>query len=260
MSAIQKYQLYLETLGVAPGDDAQTVKRAFRDRIKKHHPDTARTPADAEQANTLIEAYTAFKKGVPHVSVQHGSQRRPVERPAPPRAHTRQSDFAADVGRQAGQRIYEAVHGGQERFDDAEAEYIQRRSAEFFSRISQLFGAGLEREEQPDFSSIRRPAAAGSRTATAHRSAGFGVVENYGVSSHLLDQAEENLRDIVAYFNQANQPRFTRRWMRSYVEALNQVQVRFRDVSNRHPGCSGRALRRVRQIHELIAEIKQGVR
>ncbi len=53
---------YCKLLGVKPGDSAEAVKIAFREKIKECHPDLG---GDIEKAKRLIEAYEALKNGVP---------------------------------------------------------------------------------------------------------------------------------------------------------------------------------------------------
>lgn len=142
---------------------------------------------------------------------------------------------------------------------------------------SQVYGENIEVREyktrgrpaknpksEPDSDMSFSTDEAATGTATAEETVFFDPAqfydqEHYRTSREDLLRAEENLRDVVGYFNE-RQARFTRNWMQSYIPALTHVQVQFRDVSRHHPAFSGRALRRVRQINELIVEIKQSVR
>ena len=53
---------YCQILGVKPGDSAEVVKAAFREKIKECHPDLG---GDIEKTKLLIEAYEKLKNGVP---------------------------------------------------------------------------------------------------------------------------------------------------------------------------------------------------
>lgn len=48
------------TLGVAPGADWPTIERAYKDQIKRHHPD--RAGGDAKRATEIIHAYRELKR------------------------------------------------------------------------------------------------------------------------------------------------------------------------------------------------------
>lgn len=50
-------KIYYEVLGVQPGDDAETVKRAYRLLARRYHPDTNTEPDANEQMQRINEAY-----------------------------------------------------------------------------------------------------------------------------------------------------------------------------------------------------------
>lgn len=54
-----------EQLGVGPGADAEAVRRAYRDRLFQHHPDTS--GSDGTTVRSLIEAYRLVSGHVPPV-------------------------------------------------------------------------------------------------------------------------------------------------------------------------------------------------
>ena len=70
-------------------------------------------------------------------------------------------------------------------------------------------------------------------------------------------RAEMALRDVVAQYNRQKKHRSKRAWSREYTGKLVTVQVLFRDVIVRFPGLSVQARARLKQIDELISEIKQ---
>ncbi len=53
---------YCRILGVKPGDSAEVVKSAFREKIKEFHPDRG---GDNEKTKLILEAYNVLKHGVP---------------------------------------------------------------------------------------------------------------------------------------------------------------------------------------------------
>jgi len=57
-----EFEKYCKILGVKPGDSAEVVKAAFREKIKECHPDLG---GDIEKTKLLIEAYEKLKNGVP---------------------------------------------------------------------------------------------------------------------------------------------------------------------------------------------------
>lgn len=52
----------LASLGLEPGADWSTIKVAYRDQIRSHHPDLTRSTGDGERAATIIEAYAVLAK------------------------------------------------------------------------------------------------------------------------------------------------------------------------------------------------------
>lgn len=56
---------YCHILGVKPGDSAEIVRSAFREKIKEYHPDRG---GDNEKTKLILEAYNVLKHGVPKIS------------------------------------------------------------------------------------------------------------------------------------------------------------------------------------------------
>lgn len=54
-------------LGILPGATPQEVQRAFRDLVRKHHPDTAMGHGDPEQLRAVLAAYGALRSP-PHAT------------------------------------------------------------------------------------------------------------------------------------------------------------------------------------------------
>lgn len=262
----------MQTLEVIPGDNAVTVKKAFRSKIKKHHPDTATTPEDADRARTLIEAYEAFKKGVPkyqspnldrNSGLYHRANQYRANKSTTIKARTTEN-----IGKETGQRLYEEIFA--KRSQNLKQSFKSKNFAESWENISDLIWGDCE-ETMPYGENVSIREIPGIREPINTRinipfeqlienePTSFDIDIKFQDSKNMLNTAEGNLKDIVAYFDDARSAKFTKNWMKEYVLALTQVQIRFRDVSRRHPAFSARSLRRVRQIGELISEIKSSV-
>lgn len=93
-----EYQKHCRVLGISVGASPDVVKTAFREKIKKAHPDKAKA-ADADLAKTLIESYDFLKKN-------------PVPPPMPrPESNEPPRSGAFTFGERLGRKIYEEVHG-----------------------------------------------------------------------------------------------------------------------------------------------------
>ncbi|MEQ8350319.1 MAG: J domain-containing protein [Leptospiraceae bacterium] len=109
---------YCRLLGVRPGDSAEAVKRAFREKIKGCHPDRK---GNEDQARLLIEAYDALKTGVP-VMETTPTGARVYRKPATggrPAAYARSGHTQSDQrgftpGYRVGQELFRAASGGGE--------------------------------------------------------------------------------------------------------------------------------------------------
>ena len=75
----------------------------------------------------------------------------------------------------------------------------------------------------------------------------------------MLYRAEMALRDVVGQYNRQKKHRSKKAWSREYTGKLVTVKVLFRDITIQFPGLTVQAMRRLRQIEELIGEIKQMV-
>jgi len=73
----------------------------------------------------------------------------------------------------------------------------------------------------------------------------------------MLYRAEMALREVVQKYNRQMKTRSRRSWSREYIGKLVNIQVLFRDICVRYPGLSFQATSRLKQIQELIAEVKQ---
>lgn len=71
-----EFEKYCKILGVKPGDSAEVVKAAFREKIKECHPDLG---GDIEKTKLLIEAYEKLKNGVP-VNTSYQKAKNPQDR------------------------------------------------------------------------------------------------------------------------------------------------------------------------------------
>ncbi|MBX7059462.1 MAG: J domain-containing protein [Leptospirales bacterium] len=245
---MDRYRDYCNALGVGPGDNAETVKRAFRTRIKALHPDVTRNAKDEKQARFLIEAYEAFKQGVP-VPEQPRVVRRPAaEQGVPMDAYQR--------GRTQGREAFERAMNGEGFLKDVFVNLSGRvfvddpedepGDAAASSGSASYARNGFERTTQSDLDDILRGEFS-------------GATESLSESREFFQRAEAALRNTVEKFER-RENRFRRQWSRDYIADLTRVQVLFRDVARQHSTFSVRSLSRVRQIHELIAEIRKAAR
>jgi len=278
-----EFKEYYKILGLNPGADTEEVKRAFRSKIKQHHPDTSRTPEESEEARRLIEAYHALKNGPP-VSEVFRREETPSRNGAGERARQaphRNRYPAFSFGRVYGRRLYEEVFGspgraasgggpagtggharGTERapgYDRAGGtgesgtathdwwEALSRRLHE--EAGANIFGGDSNVDEYVDEYIQRQSRKGRSDTSSS-------IPGSLDQALHYFNRAEQLLREVVKRYDDSRGLK-RRTWIREYLAGLNNVQVLFRDVANRHPILSTKALNRVRQISELSAEIRQ---
>jgi len=229
---MDQYFEYCKILGVSPGASAEDVKTAFRTRIKIHHPDRAKTGSEGDAARKLIEAYQAMKNGWPaHI---------PTTRPAPVSSPGAAANAMYERGRAAGQRIFDGAVRG-------------RRESLFKSFFEEFARAAfVEDEEDPSYETPVRDHAE-KADAWVYRPGQNS--QRFDPADEYFDRAEIALREVVQKFSRkTNQSK--RQWSREYVSHLLNVQVLFRDVMRRYPNVYGRANKRLRQIQELMQEIK----
>ena len=226
---MNKIQEYCEILGVSPGDSPDQVQKSFRAKIKQYHPDRPSASSDREKTTLLIEAYDALKKGVPTAgdySDSYSSRRS---------SSTYQSAEAKTWPYRSYNRGYDV---GKKIFTNL----FQNTDAETFNRLHQkLYGFSPnfrtqepEKKQQPQRSSVEPQS---PNNPPAYR------------------RAEEILKQIIARYHN-NRVKFHKSWVRQYISELTQLQVIYRDVCRIHPAFTGKALRRVDEIHSLIAELK----
>lgn len=282
---MQNFDKYCQALGVSPGDGPEAVKQAFRSRIKQHHPDAQRggdsdsgSSDNDSHSRLLIEAYTAFKKGVPcqPASSVSSSQTTPQGRPAPQRG----TDGFAGFGnpfrdpsvdpREAGRRFAEAAYEAHHRFHDqvggrGRSHHQVRGNSHrtvwtapdensplgdvYVNLSDMIWGDDPRTEVYGKHARVReyQPSHGGPAVDGQHP---------YDQAIEYYTRAEAGLRETVRRFERRSN-RFKTNWIRDYIGELARVQVLFRDVSKRYPALSGKSLARVRQISELITEIKK---
>ena len=266
MVPAEKYEEYCRVLGVKPGSGADEVKRAFRTRIKTHHPDRSReSSADERTARLLIEAYSAFKKGVPPRGRQEGaytvyrrgeasadSGGESAARPRGQRGTTYRS------GQEAGRRIFEAFERAR-----AERERAERAESPFFGNIWQNLAHFLYADDE-EFAVYGENIEVREYTPRVRKAVHSKLFDEFidtdplDAANEYYERAEANLRMVVQRFDGVRH-RFRRSWARDFIGELNRVQVLYRDVSRRYPNYAARALQRVRQIRELMFEIRSSV-
>ncbi len=264
----QDFDKYCRALGVAPGDGPEAVKQAFRSRIKQHHPDANRQ-ADDGHSRLLIEAYAAFKKGVP---ARPAPQSSTIHSPGPARPQA--GPVRSGQSTTAGGNGF-AGFGSNPFRDPFEAGRRFAREASRKSAFRTVFTPPDEDSPLGDIyvnlsdmiwgddesSQVYGKHAKVREYRPTRRKGGAGYADD-DIPAHPYDQAiefytraEAVLRETVRRFERRSN-RFKNSWVRDYIGELARVQVLFRDVSKRYPALSGKSLARVRQISELITEIK----
>lgn len=260
---MQNFDKYCRALGVVPGDGPEAVKKAFRSRIKQHHPDANRQ-ADDGHSRLLIEAYAEFKKGVP-------------ARPAKPASTIHSAGPAGGAQRPASGKPAGTQGNGFAGFGNPFRDPYEkgRRFAREASRKSSFRTVFTPPDENSPLGDIyvnlsdmiwgddESSQVYGKRSnVREYRAPRHKGGMDDGMPAHPYDQAieyytraEAVLRETVRRFERRSN-RFKNSWVRDYIGELARVQVLFRDVSKRYPALSGKSLVRVRQISELITEIK----
>ncbi|MCB1306952.1 MAG: DnaJ domain-containing protein [Leptospiraceae bacterium] len=274
---MDNFEKYCSILGVRAGDSADDVKKAFRSRIKKYHPDTADTPQDAARAQLLIEAYSAFKKGVPARPAYEEGGYRVYTKQAPPQsrngtAYHPRPGAAYSSGRHAGKRIFDEIFRERKAAFDR-GEPLNDRPfpggnpfeqegplGNLWRNLADFLYADAEEEEEPVYGDrVHAHRRGPARTEPIYRvrpDAFHGGRHPHDASREFYARAEDKLRAVVESFERRN-GKFRGSWIKEYIGNLSQVQVLYRDVARRFPHLSVRALQRVRQINELITEIKK---
>lgn len=231
---MKKYRQYCEILGLAPGADAKKVQQSFRARIKKYHPDIARTESDKKYAQLLIEAYSALRDGVPREEQRSDASSFWKKENRGSKAST----ASYEKGYFSGKRMFENIFANRNRTDlggflkdlvSEEMVYPKDEDAKVWEHAP-------PKKEKPAFFKTE-----------------WSQDED---ETQQYIRAEINLRKIVTSFeNQEN--RFQRQWAREFIGNLTQAQILYRDICHFAPHLSYKALQRVRQISELITEIRK---
>ena len=269
---------YCALLGVNPGASAEDVKRAFRARIKKYHPDTASGGGQvSETALLLIEAYQALRQGAPpprFKDTPQGQQYFREKREAAFRAReeqrrARHESTVREAARTAGRRLYEQMYGTPESAYGGEPEgtlFWERLSDMVFGVESsaRYYGENIEVHEiHPGIRAGVRVRRGGRRAASPEaeplRQGSFAfdpLPGSLDQGRRFFDRAETLLRQVVERYDVPGSLN-GRAWRREYMAGLNNCQILFRDVAARHPGLAGASLNRVRQIQELRTELRQ---
>ena len=245
-TTVEEYKKYCELLGVEPGADAKKVQESFRARIKKCHPDSTGTESDKKHAQLLIEAYSAFKRGVPLTRQDNARVARAFWKKE---GRGRKGSTATrEKGYFAGKRMFENI------FEEAHSNGNGASGAYNFFRDLGI-DIGMEEAVYPENEDTEVWEYSPARTENASSSEEWDGDEQ---SMERYTRAEMSLRQIVSNFEK-QENRFQRRWAREFIGDLAQVQVLYRDLCRFAPHLSYRALRRIRQISELITEIRKAL-
>lgn len=260
---MERFGEYCAALGVRPGDTAETVKRAFRSRIKDLHPDVAGAKRDERKTRFLIEAYEAFKKGVPIPQTPPTFRRPAAEQGVPMDAYQRGNE----AGREAFHRAMSGAGFLKDVFVNLSGKiYVEdewEEEAPLRDRVgashSTRRGSRIDPENTPFVEPDPELRGGATSTATPHTEAAYEGGPALDQARSFFHRAETALRDTVQHF-EARGNRFRKQWSRDYIAELVRIQVLYRDVSRRFPIFSIRSLARVRQINELIGEIRKAAR
>ncbi|MBU42843.1 MAG: hypothetical protein CMN76_06460 [Spirochaetaceae bacterium] len=219
---------YCRLLGVRPGDSAEAVKRAFRERIKHCHPDRS---GNEDQARQLIEAYDALKTGVPVMETTPG-----------------------------GARVYRSPEAAAARDRAARYAYTSAESGGHSSG----FGPSGSPRNQGGYSSGYRAGEELFRAVMAEQegAAGLGAVLNRRSRAgqdlpgmEFFRRAEDQLEKTVRRF-EGQKHRSKRYWARDYTTAIVKVQILYRDVISRYPMLASRARDRMHALEKLLGELR----
>ena len=218
---------YCRLLGVRPGDSAEAVKRAFREKIKQCHPDRQ---GNEDQARVLIEAYDALKSGVPVMETTPGGAR--IYR-KPTRAEQNRPHYAhTGSPGQPGHNGYAGTSGAQSSAGGYTAGY--RAGAELFRSVM-----GGTAEPTGIHSILKR------RSSPAADVPGL----------EFFRRAEDELERTVRRF-EGQKHRSKRYWARDYITGIVRVQILYRDVISRYPMLAGRARERMHSLEKLLLELR----
>ncbi len=254
-SNLEQFNRHCQVLGVAPGDSAEQVRRSFRLRIKQAHPDTSSRKGSKAEAQLLLEAYSAFKKGVPKLKQQDQAS----FYASPTAAGGTNFWGKASPVRKARTYTQEQGHKSAMRMFDAIFNDIQTSTKSFKIFFDELAGDLYPEKEhgaavweipfpKRDGRGYQNSGSLGDAQLDYHKS---DAMERY-------ESAELVLKNIVFSFEHRKN-RFQRNWAREFIGELLQVQVLYRDLCRFAPSLSYQALQRVRQISELISEIRNNL-
>ena len=248
---LEKYKKYCQLLGVGTSASAKEVKQKFHEKIKKYHPDSNSTAGNKEYSQLLIEAYSALKNGVPPWLKEAEERESYIK--ARQRSHKANTDTKKH-GYQAATRIFSGVSARisqHEKFrnffnDLGEEVYPQDEETSVWQYTPQNRSFSSDNDVSDNNTSD-------NDTSTTN-----DIIEDYQDTNKSIswERAETNLQNVVNSFdNRGN--RFQKRWAQDFIGNLTQVQVLYRDLCNFDPYCSYKSLERIRQINELIREIRQ---
>ena len=247
---MEQYQKYCQLLGVEPGADAKRVRESFRSRIKRYHPDAGGTESDKKHAQLLIEAYSALKHGVP-LAVYEDTRSAAASFWKKEASVRKGSTATHEKAYFAAKRMFENIFN-EKRPDISSTNYS------FFKN----FGIGIDTNtEEPLYPPDEDTEIWEYSPLASEENSSSASCEPWEEDEESREQyacAETSLRQIVSSFEKRGN-RFQRQWAREFIGDLAQVQVLYRDLCHSAPHLSYRALRRIRQISELITEIRKAL-
>lgn len=261
---------YYRLLGLKPGAGSDDVKKAFRSRIKKFHPDIATGAPAQDTARKLIEAYQALKNGPPPgyrsspgngrgpspfegmgVRTERPSARRPDFRSAHRGPVRDQYNFA----REAGRRLYEEIFGWEKPFSHNGVSEDEAEIQHYWDYLKRVLSGEMKDsdpyEEDDEVHEYRYD------PTQNYEHSRFDPEDDGGdVGRMYFNRAESVLREVVRKYDVGSALK-RKSWIKEYLSSLNNVLILFRDVANRHPAQSPKATRRIQQVKELTGELRQ---
>ncbi len=256
------YQKYCMILGVLPGDNAITVQQSFRELIKKHHPDSAHTEGDKKQAQLIIEAYKALKNGVPKNSTTDHilkNKNGPYKYQS-----TKANTSSHEKGAFSGKRMFRNVFSDASPhskihnfFRDLESEnslYPENETDTVWEYTSKEY---TSKEYTPkEYSNSSR---VNTRQYEKYSDNTWRTeMEDFEkLSSNERFKSVETILEKTVKTFEHQEGRFRKRWGHEFIGQLAQIQVLYRDLCQFSPAFTYKSLHRIRQISELITEIRK---
>ncbi len=248
---MDQFETYCQLLGVKPGTGAEEVRKKFRELIKKYHPDKSKNEVDKQRALLIIEAYAMFKNGVPSPPpASNSTEATPQDRAAAQAfwqknvTVTKGYTYSEEHSHYVAERIFKRIFGDSKPHERVRNFFEEMIDNEIYSDDED------EHQWEVQFTPPQR-----------EKSSPYASNENFDFKyknspQNLFERAEITLSETVHSFELKNN-RFQKNWASDFISHLTQIMVLYRDICRSAPAYTYKALQRIRQITELINEIKQ---